>query len=281
MDHVFIATATSSESVKKAIEELKTRFRAIKDDTRECLEKQGTPVKRVADSLTLLSPDDDDRHKMFAESHVSDLFRAANVAEQFGTMNTHWNYLDPSLLDHLVSDFNLEEVKGEMETYKSDLGQFRKKTPLTLFCRAQKKKRVKLSPDFQEVVAEFDWLNDVTLEVVEQFRQEYASHYNLHEFAMMVAQVRPGCFIVTWFVPESVVEKLKEKVPRAILKKHSVTKLEIARTCVYRLRKPQEVSVTGSIPAVSSHTVPLSFHYQAVLSTSSGPVSAATATLPG
>ena len=232
MNHVFIATATSSEAVKKTIEELKTRFRAIKDDTRECLEKQRDPVKRVADSLTLLSPDDDDQHKMFAESHVNDIFRAANVAEQFGTMNAHWNYLDPSLLDHLVSDFNLEEVKGEMETYKSDLGQFRKKTPLTLFCRAQKRKRVRLSPDFQEVVAEFDWPNDVTLEVVEQFRQEYADHYGLRECAMMVAQVRPGSFIVTWFVPESVVEKLKGKVPRAILKKYSVTKLEIAGTCV-------------------------------------------------
>ena len=267
--------------MKKTIEELKTRFRAVKDDTRKCLVKQRVPVKRVADSLTSLSPADDDQHKMFAKSHVSDLFQAPDIPEQFGTMNFHWNYLDPSLLDHLVRDFNLKEVKGEMETYKSDLGQFRKKTPLTLFCRAQRRKRVRLTPDFQEVVAEFDWLNDVTLEVVEQFRQEYASHYGLHEFAMMVAQVRPGSFIVTWFVPESVVEKLKGKVPREILKKHSVTKLEIAGTCVYRLRKPQEVSVTGSIPAVSSHTVPLSFHYQAVPSTSSGPVSAATATVPG
>ena len=267
--------------MKKTIEELKRRFRALKKDVRGGIEKQRVPVDQVADSLTSLSPDDDDCHKVFTKSHISDLFKADNIAEQFGTMNFHWNYLDPSLLDHLVSDFNLEEVKGEMETYKSDLGQFRKKTPLTLFCRAQRRKRVRLSPDFQEVVAEFDWLNDVTLEVVEQFRQEYADHYGLYEFAMMVAQVRPGSFIVTWFVPESVVEKLKGKVPRAILKKYSVTKLEIAGTCVYRLRKPQEVSVTGSIPAVSSHTVPLSFHYQAVPSTSSGPVSAATATLPG
>ena len=177
--------------MKKTIEELKTRFRAIKDDTRECLEKQGTPVKQVADSFTSLSPDDDDCHKLYTKSHRNDLFKAANVAEQFGTMNFHWSYLDPSLLDHLVRDFNLEEVKGEMETYKSDLGQFRKKTPLTLFCRAQKRKRVRLSPDFQEVVVEFDLRNDVTLEVVDQFRQEYASHYGLHEFAMMIAQVRP------------------------------------------------------------------------------------------
>ena len=245
MDHsVRVATATSSEAVKKTIEELKTKFRALKENIRGGLEKRRVPVKQVADSLTSLSPDDDDCHKMFAESHVSDLFKAANVAEQFGTMNIHWNYLDPSLLDHLVRDFNLGEVKGEMETYKSDLGQFRNKTPLTLFCRAQERKRVRLSPDFQEVVAEFDLRNDVMLEDVEQSRQEYASHYGLHEFAMMVAQVRPGSFIVTWFVPESVVEKLKGKVPRAILKKYSVTKLEIAGTCVYQLRKYPEVSVT-------------------------------------
>ena len=277
---ICIATATSSEAVKKTIEELKARFRAVKENIRDCLVKQRVPVKRVADSLTSLSPDDDNCHKMFTESHVSDLFQAPDIPEQFGTMNSHWDYLDPSLLDHLVRDFNLEEVKGEMETYKSDLGQLRKNTPLTLFCRAQKRKRVRLSPDFQEVVAEFDWTKDVMLEYVEQFRQEYASHYHLYEFAMMVAQVCPGSFIVTWFVPESVVEKLKGKVPRAILKKYSVTKLEIAGTCVYRLRKPQEVSVTGRIPAVSSHTVPLSFHYQAVPSTSSGPASAATATVP-
>ena len=237
------------------------KFYVLKESVIKCLEKKQIAVSRVAGALTSLSPDHDDEHdRKFLETHMSALYRAVNIAEQFGTMNFHWSYLDPSLLDHLVNKFNLEKVKGEMETYKSDLGQFRKKTPLTLFYRAQKGKRVRFSPDFQEVVAEFDWPNDVTLEVVEQFRQEYTDHYGLRECAMMVAQVRPGSFIVTWFVPESVVEKLKGKVPRAILKKYSVTKLEIAGTCVYRLRKPQEVSVTGSVPAVSSHTVPLSFH---------------------
>ena len=264
--------------MKKKIAVLKKAFLALKDIVRECLKKRRVLVEKVADVLTSLSPDDDKHHRLFLAHHMSILYKAANVSELFGTMNLHWNYLDPSLLDHLVTEFDLEEVKEQMEAYKSDLQQFRMTTQLTLFCRVQKRKRVRLSPDFQEAVAEFDWPENVTLEVVEQFQQEYADSYGLHECAMMVAQVRPGSFIVTWFIPESVVEKLKGKVPRAILKKYSVTKLEIAGTCVYRLRKSQEVSVTGSIPAVSNHTVPLSFHYQAVPSTSSGPVGAATAT---
>ena len=243
---VCAAIATSSEEVKRRIMELDEKFNTFKNNIKKYLEKKRVPVDRVADSLTSLLPDDDARNKMFTESHVSDLFKADNISTQFGIMNPHWNYLDPSLLEHLVRKFDLDEVKGEMETYKSDLGQFRKKTPLTLFRLAQRRKRVRLSPDFQEVIVEFDWTNDVMLEDVEQFRQEYASHYGLHEFAMMVAQVRLGSFIVTWFIPESVVEKLKGKVPTAILKKYSVTKLEIAGTCVYRLSKAQEVSVTGS-----------------------------------
>ena len=253
----------------------------MRRDCRDSLTKKKVPVVQVVDALTDLPADDVDEHKQFLSSHISVYYHANDHDELIGQLSFYMNYLSYQLLDYLASTFDLDGVKGKMKTYKSDLGQFRRKTPLTLFCRTQKRKRVRLSPDFQEVVAEFDWPEDVTLEVVEQFRQEYADHYGLRKCAMMVAQVRPGSFIITWFVPESVIEKLKGKVPRAILKKYSVTKLEIAGTCVYRLRKPQEVSVTGSIPAVSSHTVPLSFHYQAVPSTSSGPVSAATATPPG
>ncbi|CAI8016700.1 hypothetical protein GBAR_LOCUS10228 [Geodia barretti] len=237
---------TSSDEVKQMISELDSKFDTLKNSIRECLEKRGVQVKRVADILTSLSADEDEHHKMFLESHVSVLFKAANVAELFGTMNFHWNYLSPPPLDHLVHKFNLVEVKSQLEAYNSDLLQFRMKTLLTLFCQTQRKKRIRLSPDFHEVVAEFEWTENVTLEDVEQFRQEYASHYNLRECAMMIAEVRPGSFIVTWYVPKSVVEKLKTKVPRPILKQHGVQKLQIAGVCVYRIVSP------SSPPALTS-----------------------------
>ena len=56
------------------------------------------------------------------------------------------------------------------------------------------------------------------LEIVEQFRQDYTSHYNLRECAVMIAQVGQGCFVITWLIPKSVVDKLKGNVPREILK---------------------------------------------------------------
>ena len=173
------------------ISDLDERFSALKSGVIQCLEKRRIPVKRVADVLTSISPDADDHHKMFLESHVRVLYMAADNSELFGTMNFHWNYLDPSLLEHLVKELDLEECKASMEVYKSDLQQFRMKTPLTLFCQTQKRKYIHPPPDFHRVVALFDWQENVTLEDVERVRQEYASHYRPYEFAMMVAEVRP------------------------------------------------------------------------------------------
>ena len=226
------------------IDELDNEFDILKNAIRECLERQRVLVSKVADVLTSLSPDFDEQHKLFIGSHVTALYRAANISEQFGTMNPHWNYLDPSLLEHLVKKFRLEVMKRQIQGYKSDLQQFRKKTPLNLFCLTQRRKRRRPQEDFEKMVVKFDWPENVTLEDVEQFRQEYASEYNLHECAMMIAQIHSGSYIITWFIPESVVEKLKAKVPREILKKYCVTKLEIAGACVYRSRKAQKVSGT-------------------------------------
>ena len=213
--------------------------KALKKTAKECLEKCGVPVKSVADALTSLPADDVIEHKQFLESHVHAFYQAIDHSELFGIMNPNWNYLSYHLLDHLIQEFDLHEVKGNMEAYKKNLQQFRKKTPVTIFCRTQKRRRMKVDSEFQKMVAVFRWPDDVTLEVVEQFRQEYAYHYSLRECAMMYAQLHEGSFIMTWCIPESIVEKLRANIPRALLIKYSVAELKIAGNCVYRLHKYQ------------------------------------------
>ena len=235
---------TLSAEVTKMIDELSKGFRILKNNIRECLEKHQIHTKEVADVLTSLSPDEDEQHTMFTESHIKDLYGAADISEQFGTMNSHWDYLNPPLLDHLVQQFDLQEVRDQMEAYKSDLQQFRMKTPLNLFCHTQKRKNCDPPQNFRKAVIHFDWRNGITLEDVEQFRQRYASKYGLHECAMMIAEIRHGSYIITCFIPESIVEKLKTEIPRNILKDYCVTKLEIAGACVYRPREAQKVSGT-------------------------------------
>ena len=230
--------------VQAKIRHLEKRFNELKRACRACLEKCKITVKRVVDALTDLPADDVDEHKHFIESHLKVLYQSSDHSELFGALSFNMNYLSYQLLDYIADEFDLE-IKNQMMAYKNDLQHFRKNTPLILFCQTQKR-HVSPPADFQEVVAKFEWPqnhNDVTLEVVEQFRQEYACHYKLRACAMMLAETRPGSFIITWYIPQSIVEKLRAKVPRAILKNYDVTKLEIAGSCVYRLcNKPQEVN---------------------------------------
>ena len=209
----------------------------MKKVTRECLEKREVPVDSVVEVLTSLPADNVKEHKQFLESHASAFSQAQKVSELFIIMNPNWNYLSYQLLDHLIKEFDLDEVKGEMEAYKKDLQQFREKTPFMVFCKSQTKRYLTLEPEFRKIVAKFDWPDEVSLEDVERFRQEFACHYQLRDCAMMLAEVRPGSFIVTWNIPESIVEKLRANVPKAVLKRYAVTELKVAGRCIYRVRK--------------------------------------------
>ena len=180
---------TSSREVKDMITILEKKFDNLKDTIIERLEKHKVLVRDV---LTTLSLDADDCHKLFLEQRCRILVTAVNHFDIFATMNCHLNYLDPSLLDHLVRKLDVDEIKVLMDEYKSELHQFRMKTPVFLFCRAQKRKSIEPVPEFQEVVAKFNWTDQVTMEAVERFRKDYVSNYSLHECAMFIAQVHSG-----------------------------------------------------------------------------------------
>ena len=228
----------TSQYVQAKIKAFERRFNSIKRASRSNLEKRKVSVKQVADALMDLPVDDMEEHKQFLESHLSVLYQAHDQSELFGALSFNMNYLSYQLLEYLVCEFGLE-VKEEMERYKSDLRRFRESTPLLLFCRAQRKRYVEPPSRFVEVVAKFEWPKDVTLEVVEQFRQEYACHYNLRECSMMLAEIRPGSFVIAWFVPDCIVATLMANLPEGVLEKYATAELLVAGKLVYTTDEPK------------------------------------------
>lgn len=222
------------EVVQAKIHEFEQQFKSLKKWTREVLESRNTDVKEVVDCLTDLPADDMLEHKVFLKENMHDLLEAKSLLELFPRLNLYWNYLAYHLLEHLIKEFSVEEVKGKMETYKTDLHQFMWDTPLEVFCKTQKKRAVKIPEGFRELVVKFPWTGTVTLGTVEEFRQQYAYHHNLREFSMMLITTHPGSFIVVWWIPESVVTRLTEHVVEDVLSKYAVTRLEVAGNCVYK-----------------------------------------------
>ncbi|CAI8033784.1 hypothetical protein GBAR_LOCUS19057 [Geodia barretti] len=242
----------TTQYVQAKIRRFEKRFNDLKKAARGCLERRKISVKQVVDALTSMPADDIEEHELFLKDNLSDLYQSFDISELIGKLSLlQWNYLSYQLLDYLIKEFGLG-VGREMEAYKLDLQRFRQKTPLALFCQSQKRRRRKPSEEFKEMVAEFDWPHEVTLEVVEQFRQEYAYHYKLRDCAMIVAEIRPGSFIITWFIPESIVKKLRENIPHHILKKYTAVSLEIAGVKVYPPPQQKSAAVSSPCPGPSA-----------------------------
>ena len=225
--------------MKTSIEEFEDRFKHLKKSTQKCLISRGTHagVKIVAEYLTDLSADDMPDHKVFLEGKIHILFSARDHHELFSIMNLHWDYLSYHLLHHLIVKFVDDEVKCKMAVYGVELKHFMKVAPLKVFCEAHKKRRQKLPEDFAEMVCMFKWPDNVTLEVVENFREEYASEYKLRDCAMMLNSLSIGSVIITWFIHISIVDRLTSKVPQELFMKFNVVQLEIAGKCVYKTPK--------------------------------------------
>ena len=244
--------------MKQEISVLEGKFNELKAATIQCLERFRISVTCIVYTLTALQADDMGEHKMFLEQNRDTLNQSQNHWELFGSLNLHyWNYLAYHLLDHLIvelfrtyhylTDVNgktmkqsLTVIKGNMESYKTELMDFRIRTSLHLFCKAQKEKIDDPPPNFRVIVVKHNWLNrthTATLEDVEKFRQCYLRHYNLRDCALMLNSIRPGTFKVTWFVPLSLVDVLKKKAFKEVFQTFNVSRLEFltyTRHCVYK-----------------------------------------------
>ena len=192
-------------------------------------------MTQVVYKLTTLPADEKEEHRVFLESKKKELQAENDHYGLFGSLKFYWNYLAYHLLDHLINKIScLEIIKNDMNAYKEAVHQFRVQTPLKWFCKANKTP-VPPKEGFKKVVAEFKQLEaeNMTLEELESLRKKYSAHYNLHDCAMMLCDVQPGCFIVSFLIPDCITAMLKQNIPENVLKKYYVTKLVIAGEYVY------------------------------------------------
>ena len=237
------------ENVKAEIEVFEDRFDTMKLSTIKCLEKIQVSVMTVVYILSSLRAVYMAEHKAFLNQKAQKMNRCKTHWELFGQLNLYWNYLSYQLLDHLIKEVSLKyqyltdveeatvkqcliDVKRQMILYKRDVKRFRECTPLKLFCEAENVNKDP-PPGFRKMALKFNWPITTTLEDVEIFRQRYVRHYNLRDCALILNNIIPGSFIVTWFVPLSVIELLKKERPIKVLKDFDVIKLEVAGSCVY------------------------------------------------
>lgn len=173
-------------------------------------------------------PADAEGHLMFSDQH-RDLFdEAADHFELFGFLNSNINPLSYSLLKFLAGRFELKETKVALKEYASMETNLKSSVPVM-------KERV-WSSSMKKIFMGSSNPSGFDIGTLESFRCDYSQYYNLKNFAMVLvgANFSSSGSSCSWFIPESIVEKLKMRVPRFILIKYGIIRLEIEGTCVYR-----------------------------------------------
>ena len=226
--------------VQAKIRQFKRRFKELKKDVRQSLIKSKISVEKVIVTLKSLSADDDMEHKYFSESQLEVFDQAINHSMLLGQLDFYMDYLSYHLLDYLITEYSLEDVKAQLESYKSDLQQFRMKTPLSIFSELQRRNKMRLS-DFEELVIEYNSTISQckNIEDVDTFSRAYRAQYGLKDCSMILARIQ-SCFSIftcSWFIPKLLVEKLKERFPRKLAEEHHLSIVRIAGCCIYRFRQ--------------------------------------------
>ena len=208
-------------------------FDELRTKLLNALQMNNVNVREVVYELSTLKAREKAEHRAFLKENLKVLRKCDDLIALFEELNFYWNYLSPSLLEHLAKKLNcLKNIEREMQAYKVALYQFRVQAPLKVFCEIERE-HVELPEGFCRVVAKFEGnISSMTLQDVEEFRMKYATHYMLRDFALMLNVVKSGSVLVSFMVPESVAEILRVNVPKNMLKEFGVTRLEIYGYCV-------------------------------------------------
>ena len=222
--------------VKRNIRKMEKMFKELKKRVIRLLQEMSISADDVVYELTELPASDVPEHESLFKEHLPELQKYKENRPLFSYLNCYWNYLSPQLLYHLVGEFlNGTNAEDEMQLYDKSLIEFRVQTLLKLFCETEQE-HVESPEGFSKIVVKFerDISKDPTLQNVEEFRLKYAKRHKLRNFALMLnTKVAFGSFIVTFLVPNSVVERLKKDVPNELFGEFDITIFEIAETLVF------------------------------------------------
>ena len=218
------------EMTKAAIKQLEEKFDDLVLCTRKYMITIHVDVQDLLHSITRLPGDLKSEHELFIEKKEEKLSKAKRVEDVFLTANRYWDFLNYSLLQHVIDRHASDEIKKEMEGYAQEIAQFRKKTCLRVFSKVYKRKPKKADDQFKKLVSEhnIDW-STATLEDVEQFRNDICSELSLTAFSLQLAAVTTGSVVLTWLVPQSLVAHIQKTIALSsqAMRKHHVTQLTV------------------------------------------------------
>ena len=168
------------------------------------------------------------QHSYFLEHHSCQIGKATTVEEIFSILNRYWNFLNCSLLAHIISKFGDEELQTQLRYYTTALQAFRLQTRITDFMKVYMRNST-LPSQFVALKMKIGsgW-EQCTLEDAEELRRSMANDSSTNDFTTYFMGGVPGSIYLVWSVSIHAVRFLAVAVMNSeFLQHHSVEEVTI------------------------------------------------------
>ena len=225
---------TSAMRVRKVQQEIATLVDKYDDLVAKTVEsfserQEDSPnfCRKLRISVAVLPSSLKYQHSYFLEHHSSQIAKATTVEEIFSILNRYWNFLNCSLLAHIISKFGDEEQQEQLSSYTTALQAFRLRTKITDFFKAYTG-TPNLPPEFVTLKIKMgsEW-EQCTLEDAEELRRSMATNSSTTDLAFYFMGGCPGSIYLVWSVSNRAVRFLAAAMNSEFLRHHSVEEVTI------------------------------------------------------
>ena len=219
------------EAARAGTEKLEDKFSDMADRTLDIINEKKVTVQLFKNRLMNLNVRSKEQHKEFLDGNIfSGMSAESTVEDMWYKLSDYWNFLNYTLLEHLIKKFGDKDLLKDMEAYKKRLKIFRSKTRLCDFVKLHRgigkcdEKQIKsLNVKFDE-----NW-ETCTLQDMENWKESLTQKLLLPSFTVKPEDIGTGCVSITWAIPAmfatSLVEKLKTLDMTDFYKEHKIMSL--------------------------------------------------------
>ena len=166
-------------------------------------------------------------HRTFIEEKLTNIPPPVTITKIWTTLNLYWDFLNYSLLEHVINIFGSEGLKQQMKDYVDELCIFKQTTRLCDFieswpCRDDG------PPEYclKKVVVKMkhEW-SQCTLQDMESLKKDLVHKFFLPEFDILLQKAERGCVRVTLLTSPSIATLLQQNlanIETEFFKKHSI-----------------------------------------------------------
>ena len=167
------------------------------------------------------------QHSYFLDDHSFQIARAATVEEIFSIVNRYCNFLNCSLLAHIINKFGDEELQKQLSSYTQALQEFRSQTKFSEFFKAYTE-NPNIPPESVALTTKMgsEWEHR-TLQDAEEYRKSMVQCSLLADSALYFQGGRLSSIYLIWYVPNHAIDFLAADMNSEFLQHHSVEEVTI------------------------------------------------------